>query len=198
MIDMGSTAAAGTVVGVAWLADMDFSSGMVRVTTAPVNLTVGGQQYQGLGIFGGVSDLAEGPDSAARQLTLSLSVVNTAMIATVRGNVEGYRGRTVALSLQLFDATFQPVGPAVLRWRGVMNKVQITRRPAAADGSSPATGSIEMVCSRSGMARARHAQGARLTDAQQRVRYPGDTGLRYVRTLIEKPTPWLSKAFQQV
>ena len=190
MIYMDSARASATVAGVAWLAEMDFADGMWRVTTAPRDLLVGGNTFQGLGSMVGVSDLTEGPDSAAAQLTLSLSAANSALFALAMGRVEGYRGRGVRLYLQLFDEAMQPVGSPVLRWRGVMNKVSITRKPAAVGSTNPSTGSVDMLCSRTGMARARHSQGLRLTDAQQQARYPGDTGLRYVRTLIEQPALW--------
>lgn len=198
MLSMGSTQASARVVGLAWLAELDFASGLLRLSTAPCNLSLGGNTYIGLGSFVGVSSLSEGPDSAAEQLTLSLALTDTGMLALVMGSVEGYRGRAARLYLQLFDEAFVPVALPVLRWQGAMNRVQVTRKPAEPGGSGPGGGSIELLCSRSGMARARHAQGLRLSDTQQQARYPGDTGLRYVRALVEKPVQWLSKSFQQI
>lgn len=201
MITMGTTRHNQVVAGVAWLAEMDFwISGALatqRVTTTPQSMTVGGNTYIGLGALVGVANLNESPDSSAEKITLSLAVANTAMLALALGNVEGYRGRAVRLYLQLFDEAYQPVASPVQRWAGVMDKVNITRKPAMPAASGAGTGSIEMQCSRAGMARARHYQGLRLTHQQQLLRYPGDTGLRYVRTLINKPTPWLSIAFQK-
>lgn len=201
MIAMGSTQHSQAVAGVAWLAEMDFlingTVAIQRVTTAPRSITVAGNTFAGLGSFVGVANLSEGTDSSAEKITLSLAVANTAMLALALGNVEGYRGKPVRLYLQMFDATFQPVASPVLRWSGVMDRVNVTRQPAAPGSTGPGTGAIELQCSRAGMARARHYQGLRLTHQQQLLRYPGDTGLRYVRTLIEKPTPWLSVAFQR-
>ena len=82
------------------------------------------------------------------------------------------------------------------RWSGVMNKIGIRREPAGEEGRA-AQANIELLCMRRGMDRARHNQGLRLVDAQQQQRFAGDTGLRYVRTLIEKPSLWLSKRFQE-
>jgi hypothetical protein len=200
MIALGAPAiaqAAGVVAGVAWLAELDFAAGMQRWCTAPGSITSGGYTWTGLGLFAGVGNLTEGADSAAEQITLSLSVVDPAMLALAMGQVEGYRGRAARLYLQLLDATCQPVGSPVKRWAGVMNKVQIERRPAEPESTQDGTGTINLLCTRSGMARARHSTGLRLTDAQQRARYPGDTGLQYVRTLIEQPARWLSKEFQK-
>ena len=197
MITMGTTQHTATVAGVAWLAQLDFAAGTLYLTTAPQNLTTGGHTYTGLGSLVSIDNLVESPESSAEKINLSLSVADSAMLALALGNVEGYRGRAVRLYLQLFDAAFGPVASPLQRWTGVMDKVQITRRPASADSLAASIGSIDLQCSRSGMARARYYQGLRLTHQQQMIRYPGDTGLRYVRTLIEQPALWLSKRFQQ-
>ena len=197
MIAMGSTRHQQVVAGVAWLAQLDFSSGTVYVTTAPQSLTTGGNTYTGLGALVSIGNLSESADSSAEKITLSLSVANAAMLALGLGNVEGYRGRAVRLYLQLFDEQFTPVDSPVQRWSGAMDKVTITRRPADTASPGAATGSIDLQCSRSGMARARYYQGLRLTHQQHQSRWPGDTGLRYMRTLIEQPALWLSKRFQQ-
>ena len=197
MIAMGSTRHQQVVVGVAWLAQLDFVSGTVYITTAPQTLTTGGNTYAGLGSLVSIGSLSESADSSAEKITLSLSVANAAMLALGLGNVEGYRGRAVRLYLQLFDEQFTPVDSPVQRWAGVMDKVTISRRPADAGNPGSSTGSVDMQCSRSGMARARNYQGLRLTHQQHQSRWPGDTGLQYMRTLIEKPAQWLSKRFQE-
>lgn len=183
--------------GVAWLVDLDFSSGALYFTTAPVPVVANGHTYGALGTLAEVGGVQESADSAGEKLSLSLSIANNAMLAAAMGDAAVYRGRSAQLWLQIFDAQWQPAGAPRLRWRGYMDKLQISRQPAGNDGS-PAGGHIEMQCSRAGMARARRAAGLRLTDAQQQARYPGDTGLRYVRTLIEQPSRWLSKKFQEV
>lgn len=183
------------VRGVAWLVDLAFTSGTLYYTTAPMDVTVGATTYTG-GKAVDVSALSESENANAETLTLGFTV-DVAVLALVLGNVEAYRGRPASLWLQLFDETFQPAGAPVKRWAGVMNKVQVSRQRSDAAGG-PSTGRIELQCARAGMARARNAQGLRLSHAQQLQRYPGDMGLQYVQTLIEKPSLWLSKRFQQV
>ncbi len=63
---------------------------------------------------------------------------------------------------------------------------------------SPSRGRIEMECSRAGADRSRRAEGWRLTANQLKLDYPGDLGLDYMHELIENPTLWLSKKFQEV
>ena len=180
--------------GACWLIDMEFGTGTMHFTSYSVAIPANGHTYTALGNFAGVGNLTESQDATAERMTLSLSIVNPAMIAATLGNVGNYRGRKVRLWLQLVADNYQPAGIPKLRWSGYMDKIAINRRPSK-DGKS--SGAIEMQCSRAGMARARKAPSLRLTHEQQQQRYPGDSGLRYVRGLIEKPALWLSKAFQR-
>jgi hypothetical protein len=182
--------------GVAWLIELDFAGGTSRFTTWPYAV-VSGSTYTALGVLADVKNVQESADTTNEQITLSLAVTNAAMFAAAMGDPTTYRGRAARLYLQLFSDTHQPAGAKVLRWQGYMSKLQISRTAAGMDGDGT-QGRIEMICTRAGMARARNAEGLRLTDQQQQTRYPGDTGLRYVRTLIEHPALWLSKEFQKV
>lgn len=195
MISMGGTQHQQPVTGVAWLAELQFSSGTLRLTTAPVNIVLGGHTWQGIGQLGDVSPVAESADTDGEQITLTLSVVNSAMLAAALGDPADYRGRAVRLHLALLNEQFVPQGTPIARWAGVMNKISI-RRESGSDEDA-ALGSIELLCMRRGMDRARNDEGLRLTHQQQLDRFPGDTGLRYVRTLIEQPSLWLSKRFQE-
>jgi hypothetical protein len=186
-----------SVRGVAWLADLEFVSGTVYYTSAPVTITANGHTYLGVGDLATVSPVGESEDSAADKITLGFSLVNTAMLAATLGNVDNYRGQRARLWLQLFDDKFQPSGVPVKRWAGFMDRVSVERKAADPLTGGPATARLNLECSRAGMARARNITGLRLTDAQQQQRYPGDLGLQYVQTLIEAPTVWLSKRFQQ-
>lgn len=183
-----------SVVGLAWLVELYFGTGTVRYTTAPVPITVGADTYTGYGALVGVSNVAESEELVADQVRLSMSIVDQALIAASLGNVENYRGKAVKIRLQLLTEHFVPAGTPRLRWSGVMDRVEIKRD---GDGSGAAGGSIEMICTRSGVARMRRAKGLRLTHEQQQRRFPGDTGVRFVRELIGAPQPWLTKRFQQ-
>lgn len=179
-----------SVRGVAWAVDLAFTSGAVKVTTAPMDLIDGSGTYIALGGFAGISQISESENAGHDKLTLSLSVTNSSFLALALGSVSSYRNKRVTLHLALYDETFQIVGVKITRWIGIMDTVSIQRN---ADG-----GTVAMECSRSGMPKARNREGLRLTFAQQEKKYPGDTGLRYVTKLIQEPTVWLSKRFQEV
>ena len=193
MITMGATQHQQSVTGVAWLVELAFASGTLRYTTAPVTITESGNTWLGWGAVASVGAVTESEEVLGDAIALRLSIVDQALIAASLGNVGNYRGRRASLYLQMLGTSFQPVGPKVRRWAGVMDRVEIKR--SADEGGS--TGAIEMRCTRVGVARMRNAGGLRLSTEQQQRRYPGDTGLRYVRTLIEQPSLWLSKKFQE-
>lgn len=193
MISMGTTQHEQAVFGAAWLVQMNFASGVQRFTTFPLTLPVDGFNWLGFGALTSVGNVTESEEVQADAIVLGLSIVDPALIAASVGNVENYRGRRVDVYLQLLTPEFQPAGPKRRRWSGLMDKVEIRR----ATGEEESTGTIEMRCSRAGIGRMRNAQGLRLTHEQQLRRYPSDTGLRYVRTLIEQPALWLSKKFQE-
>lgn len=183
------------VRGAIWLVEMDFGTGTVRYTNAPVNVTSGGNTYNGFNNLVGVSPLNESESNSAERVTFSFSIVNQAMLAATLGSVDNYRGRAIRLFLQLMDEKFVPDGAMVKRWAGYMDKVQVTRQESS---EGPSMGKIELLCSRAGMARARMYQGRRLTHTQQQQRYPGDKGLEYLQHVIEQPALWLSKKFQEI
>lgn len=200
MLTLDGTATAriaASVRGVAWLVVLEFTTGTIRFTTAPQSLSIGGNTYTGLGTLATVSAVDESENTDAGKLTLGFSIVSTAMLGATLGSVETYRGQPASLYLQLFDETFQPAGAPVKRWAGTMDRVVVNRTPSDKTGGA-SVGTLELQCSRYGMARSRNAPGLRLNHAQQQMAYPGDLGLEYVAKLIEQPALWLTKAFQRV
>lgn len=197
MITMGTTQHEQAVLGAHWLVELDFQAATVYLTTAPVNVVAGGHTYTGIGSQLAVSGVAESEDASGERITLSVPVVDVGMLAAVLGPASTYRGRAVRLSLQLFDATFAPVGSPVPRWAGYMEPVKVSRKAGTPEDGGAGTGRIEMPCNRAGMARARNYQGLRHTHAQQQLRFAGDRGFEYMQALIESPALWLSKKFQE-
>lgn len=194
------------VRGVGWLIEMEFKGPdlitpePLYVSTWPQNETIAGNLYIGVGNLAQVSGFSESENPTQEKVTLSLSVVNASMKALAMGQVERYRNRRVRLYLQMYSETFRPIGSRVLRWNGYMDRVKIPRPKAGTSdrAGEPARGRIELECSRSGLARSRNADGWRLTSSQQKTQYPGDLGLDYMHELIENPTLWLSKSFQEI
>jgi len=188
-----------SAAGLHWLIELDFLSGTQYFTTFNVTLSVGGHDYMGLGDILEVSVLNESEDNTADRVEFAVPIVNTAMLATLIGPATEYRGLRARMYGQFIDDTFKPAGAAVLRWAGFMDVVRTEREAPAADGIDAATsGKIILPCWRAGQAGMRRANSLRRTHAQQLQRTAGaDTGLRYTQPLIETPSLWLSKRFQE-
>lgn len=182
--------------GAHWLVELDFTGGTVRYTTNALSLTISGNTYTGLGNMADVVGLTESENTTVQKITLGFSIADKAVLAATIGNVESYRWRPMRVYLQLMDATFQPVGAPVQRFAGYMEAVSVKWERADPAGG-PRKARLEMPCSRAGTARARHAQGLRLTHAQQLERFPGDMGLQYLQDLVERPALWQSVNFQR-
>lgn len=186
-------------VGVCYLIELDFQASTLRYTTfgATITATVDGvsHTYTGLGDALSISQIAESEDSRPDTLTLSLSLANTATLAAALGAVETYRGRAIRIYLQLLDGADVIDGTAVRRYSGSMSKVAVAVDVDASTGAR--SGRVDLICSRAGMARARHYEGLRLSHEQQQARFPGDLGLERMADLINTPRPWLSVAFQK-
>jgi hypothetical protein len=186
-------------VGVCYLIELDFVAATLRYTTYGRSLavTVDGvpHTYDGLGNALSISQIRESEDTAPDQITIALSLANTGALAAALGAVETYRGRAVRVYLQLLDGAEALDGAAVRRYSGSMTKVQVAVEVDPDSGAR--TGRVELVCSRAGLARARHAEGPRLSIQQHQMVYAGDLGLVHLPELINTPRPWLSVAFQR-
>jgi hypothetical protein len=173
---------------------MSFTTGTVYFSTWPEDLTIGSNTYLGLGGTLNIGAVKEVAGTALEEIQMSIPAL-PAIVALTLSSTEQYRGRPVTLSLLVIDrATWNPVGAPKVRFVGNMQPVKIERTPST-DGDS--TGKITMGLTRSGLNRSRRKEGVKMTDALQRIKFPGDTGLRYLRSLINNPTAWLTKEFQK-
>ena len=193
--------AAGNVYGACWLADFNFLSGLQRVTSWSEDLTTStALAYTRLGAGFQVQRLSESADTDAAKLVFSLSVADSAKLALAVGNAAEYRGRKVELYLQLLDEKYTCAGAPLRRWFGYMDNTSIERRQPNPNqpGTQGLGGTIKITCSRAGLSRSRRYEGLRINHEQQQIDYAGDNGYEYIPKLIEKPTEWLSKRFQEI
>lgn len=190
---------AGWLIEADWL-EADLTTPLpVNICTWPQTEEIGGKLYRGVGNLVQVSIMNESENPTTEKLTISVSIVDVTMKAMAMGTVERYRNRRIRLYLQTYGDTFRPVGSPVLRWSGRMDRIKIPRQKEGNDrAGAPSNGRIEIECSRAGSARSRNSDGYRLTASQQKLNFPGDLGLDYMHELIENPTLWLSKKFQEV
>jgi hypothetical protein len=187
-----SAAAAAPVMGVLALVELAFSSGTLRLTNYPLDVTILGATWTGVGAVGAVDEIRESEDGAGEKLTIGLSQVPSGYLAAALGSVETYQGRDARVYVAMLDgSTLQVTGSPRLRFAGYMDRVHIERGD---DGVGKVL--VDLVTF-SGDARA-NPSGLRLANAQHQAEHPGERGFEYLTDLVGKPALWLSKTFQQI
>lgn len=158
-----ATEAAKFAVTAAILADLDFSSGMVRVHDGSGKLEFGGNTYLGVGHFAGVDTVDENVDFVARGIRLTLSGVDSTFVTPTMDEV--YQNRTVTLYFGFINtSTGALIDTPETLWEGRMNQMQIKIDKGSAV--------IEMTCEHR---LRREPRIARFTDSDQKQDYPNDS-----------------------
>lgn len=172
-----AAAAAESTVRIALLVELQFRSATMRLWDGAGKKTVAGVEWQGVGGFGSVEGLQQLRTTESQKITLKLSGVTADMIALAKASRADVEGRPCYIWTQLFDADWQPVGPRIATYRGLMQRIKLERQGARdLDGGMRA---CALEVENPFAARARPPNG-RYTDADQQSRYPGDTFCSYV------------------
>lgn len=158
-----ATEAAKYAVTAVILADLDFSSGIVRVHDGSGTLSFGGNTYLGVGTFASVDSIDENVDFVARGIKLTLSGVDSVFVTPTMDEV--YQNRNVTLYFGFVDgSTGALIDTPETLWEGRMNQMQIKIDKGSAV--------IEMTCEHR---LRREPRIARFTDSDQKQAYPNDS-----------------------
>lgn len=159
--DNATEAAKSSIIAVV-LADLDFASGVVRIHDGAGTLAFGGNNYLGVGQFGGVDVIDENIDIVARGVKLTLSGVDTVFVTPTMTEV--YQNRPVVLYLGFVNqSTGALVDTPETIWEGRMNQMTINLDKNQAN--------IELTCEHR---LRREPRVARYTNQDQQVVYSGD------------------------
>lgn len=162
--------------GGAVLIEMLFDSGTLRLTTSPWPVVVGGNTYTATGLalsIGESQEAAGGAEGAEFTMTGLDSGVFDLVVA------EPYNGRVVRLLQARFDANDQPVEDPAVWYVGRMRAMTSTEVP----GERKHTVQIQTEHYDAELSVPRVVL---FSDAEQRRRYPADTGLQYVAALVDR------------
>jgi len=175
----------------AYFAHFSFLTAAVRVTSLPQTINWGGYDWLGLGSLGSVSAVEESQGTTSSALVFQLNIAQLELLALATGNTNEYRGRDAKLYFCPLDEQFRLIDTPDICWRGTMDNMQ-----ASVEGES---GTIALKCETSAYGLKRKAN-LRMNAAQQKQRYPADTGFDYLTDLLGNPdaSKWLSKLFQTV
>lgn len=177
------------VTATAYFAEFQFVSGTLRLSNLNVAINWGGYDWAGLGALGNISAISESDGVESSALNFTLNVAQPSMLALGVGPVEDYRGQAAKLYMCPLNENMQLIDTPVICWRGIMDMMSV-----GVDGES---GSIVLKCETSSYGLKRRPT-LRMNAAQQKKKYPTDTGFDYLTGLIANPQTWLSKRFQQI
>ncbi|MBL5979716.1 hypothetical protein JAO85_20775 [Comamonas sp. NyZ500] len=177
---------------VALLADMQFTTGTMRLSTWEGSLQALGYEWAYLPGVMGISGVQQAENIEYPAIDVSLALPDSCILSLAVGSEKTYRGRLFRLYMAIMDDEFRLVDDPQLLYVGVMDQVQMSTGDGGED-----KGALTMRCEQPGKD-SRNAMSQRLTNQQQSKRYPGDTGLSRMAKLAGGPQTWLTKKFQQV
>ncbi len=176
-------AVAAKVVASIHFADLDFSSGHVRVHTGLGTISWGGYDWLGVGSFGTVDGLEESAELERKTVTYTLSGIPNDLISVVLN--EDYQGRSAKIYLGFFSSiTAQLVADPELLDSGKMD---------VSDTDEGDTCTVT-ITAESRVAAWSRTQERRYTDAEQQAQYPGDKGLEFISQAAQKEVAWGRKS----
>jgi hypothetical protein len=173
-----ATEAAKRAVIMAVLAKLEFVTGTLYVHDGSGTLSWGGNDYIGVGTFGGVDTVTDDLSNIARPVKLSLSGVDAGLVSETMQEV--YQGRPVSLYIAFIDAETNLIlaAPQVV-WEGRMDSMRLS----VSQGSA----AIELNCEHR---LRREPRIARYTDEDQRLDYPDDKFFSLLTTIKGYPGRW--------
>jgi hypothetical protein len=138
-----------------------------------------GNTYTGVGTFGTISSVQESSDVQAQGITLKLSGIPTNLLDDSLSDVQF--GQLARVYLGFLNSSGTLVGAPIPAFIGLVDQ------PAIDINTDTVTISISV---ESRLADMQRAPGGRLTDQDQRSRYPNDGSLRWVQYIQNMHLGW--------
>jgi hypothetical protein len=160
------------------LAELDFASGPVRVSSAPFPLSHQGQVFAGVGALGAASAVAEGAELQGYAIQLTLSAIPVELVSVALA--DQYQGRQGRLWLAFLDEAHQMQGEPLFIFAGRMD---------TCDLEIGETATITLTI-QNRLADWERPRLRRYTDEDQQSVYDGDLGLQFVAQMAEKTIYW--------
>lgn len=161
-------------------AQFQFANGDVNVWSGIGDLTFDGTTFQGVGDFGGVSEVEETEEMRAVNVTFSLSGVPSSLVSTALS--DDYQNRAATLWFGVLDSACSVVSDPYQVFRGRMDVMSID------DDGEQAT--IEVSCESRLADLQRTAGWTYTTEDQVALGYSDDRGFEFVPRLQDKDIVW--------
>lgn len=176
-----TAAVTATVLYPALLFDLCFDDNTYHVWAGIGNLVVGTTTYLGVGSMGKVTTISEGTGVEAKGITLSLSGIDPSWLPESLNEIN--LAATATVYLGILTPQMQLVGNPINIFSGIMDGPQFNLDTKAI------TISIDVESELVDMNRSR---GGRLTDQDQKARYPNDNSLQWVNFNQDLDVVWKS------
>ena len=164
---------------------LDFDSAPVRLCGAPYPITIGSDEFLGLGVLGKISITEESADLQSYSMTLELSGIPRDAIALAFA--EPYQGRAATVWEVPFDANWVPVIDPIVLFRGRMDQMQIQH-------GETSTVALTML---NRLANWERPTIRRYSDTEQQRKFPGDLGFQYASAMESKEINWPARGWFQ-
>jgi hypothetical protein len=186
------TALEGGAVRCAHLVEFLFKTQTRRLWNGSYKLSANGHDWFGIRKLGTIEGLDDPGNLEAGDMRFTVSGVDPRMLAIIQlaltEHKEEYIDRLVQVWLGFFDEDWQLLDAPIARAAGMMDRIEVTRA-GLEDGSSRRTISISAHNIFSGRS---SAPASFYTDADQKLRSPGDRGLETIDESVETvvQVPW--------
>ncbi len=171
-------ASAGAVVRRVLLWARDWPAGMVRLTSAPFNVSWGGNTYLGVGDLGEISRVEEGIETKSYGITLAMSGIRPEYLAEV--TTAPVQGRSCQLWFGMLDEGHQLIGDPLEIFGGRMDVASVEMGQTCTITVSAESRLVDW----------ERPRVRRYTHEDQQAAFPGDRGLEYVAGMIEMELLW--------
>lgn len=132
----------------------------------------------GVGTLGSISEIEEGVDLQMYGLTLSLSGLESSVVAKCLGT--GYAGRPATVWLGLLDVDYQIIADPIVVFKGVMDTMPLKLGKDA----------VIQLTIESKLVNWERPYGRRYNDEDQKFEFSGDRGFEFVSQMVEKEILW--------
>jgi hypothetical protein len=166
-------------VAYVYLAEFDFASGFIRLSSGDRIYTHAGNTYQPFGQLASIGSVRENGELVSESLEFVLSGVDPSLITTAM--TENVAGRQVTLYVAMLDENLQFVATPQEFWRGLMDQMNIQREEK--------TATIHIV-GENRLVRWQIPNGLLYTNEHQRLIDTTDDLLSFVALMVNRVLKW--------
>jgi len=158
--------------------ELDFTDGVIRLCNTGYPFEWDGKTWIGSGNLGTISEIEEGKDLQMYGCVLTLTGLDSEVMASALGS--GYSGRAATIWLAPLDEDFQVISDPVIIFKGKMDTMPIKLGKHAA---------IQLTIE-SKLVSWERPYNRRYNNEDQQSEYPNDKGLEFVAQMVEKEIYW--------